>query len=108
MTAIRGYCIGKTVGIRKELERELLETENRLHELETLLDGMPETMNRLQETKKKYSQVLERVRCHDYKKYIAKAHDTEGKVGRILANHGVHRLRSYRPRMERLCFPKKR
>ena len=73
------------MGIKKELELEPTNAENKLHELEKQLDGTLDNANRLLEVKEQYNQILERVRCHDYRTYIARAHDSEGKAGRLLA-----------------------
>ncbi|KAJ1203575.1 hypothetical protein NDU88_007360 [Pleurodeles waltl] len=82
---VRGHCLGQTVGIRRNLERDVSHLEDDLHSCDNDLDGSPEAQAKLLELREKYSLALQRLRCHDYKTYMAKVHDEEGKTGRLLA-----------------------
>ena len=77
--------MGKAMGIRKELEARLEATEKRLKELEIGVVQNNSPKEELAECQKTYMEVIERLRCHDYQKYITKTHNEGGRAGRLLA-----------------------
>ena len=81
---VRGYCIGGTVQIKRMLDKELVEIEDKMR-VEELKQGETGLSDELTDLKTQYNQVLERVRCHNYKQYISKAHEMEGRASKLLA-----------------------
>ena len=77
--------MGKTVGIRRELETTITKAEDQIQSLEkeTVLDIDRRKM--LEESKSKHSDLVEGLRCHDYQRYLTRAHSEEGRAGRMLA-----------------------
>ena len=81
----RGICIGKTVGIRRQIEIKLIKMENQLKELQTEMVTNGDKKLELEECKSEYSILIEKLRCHNHQQYILCAHNEEGKAGRVLA-----------------------
>ena len=63
---IRGFCMGKTVGLRRELERTLDNTEHqiRLLEKEVVLDHAKR--KNLESCRTEHSELIEKLRFHNY------------------------------------------
>ena len=81
---VRGHCIGKSVQIRRMLDKELVEIEDKMR-IEELKLGEMDDPEELTGLKTQYNKVLEQVRCHNYKQYISKAHEMEGRASKLLA-----------------------
>ncbi|KAJ1168532.1 hypothetical protein NDU88_000455 [Pleurodeles waltl] len=70
---------------QESIQRGTLVLEERLHNLDNRI-GMEEGAGDSHaETREDYHQALDRLPCLDYKDYIAKNHDEEGRAGRLLA-----------------------
>ncbi|KAJ1209015.1 hypothetical protein NDU88_004394 [Pleurodeles waltl] len=69
----------------QDLEHDTTCQEDRLHQYNNDRDGSSKSQAKLLETQELYNVALERLRCHDYKTYIARVHEEEGKAGRLLA-----------------------
>ena len=82
---LRGFCMSKTVGLRRELDAQLLSMEDRIRKLEGTTIQDDSTREAMREAKELYTSLVERLRCHDYKKYISRTHCEEGKANRMLA-----------------------
>ena len=83
--ATRGFCMGKTVGIRRELEKRLRKVEDQLRTLEKEMVLDSSKRKNWEECKSEHSELIERLRCHDHQKYLTRAHSEEGRAGRMLA-----------------------
>ena len=81
----RGFCMGKTVGIRRELEKGLTKTEDQIRALEIEIVADNEKRKELEKLKSKHSDLLEGLRCHDHQRYLIRTHSEEGRAGRMLA-----------------------
>ncbi|KAJ1170030.1 hypothetical protein NDU88_001911 [Pleurodeles waltl] len=72
------------VGVSRVLHKELQPLESSIQALETDKRTDPCTGQKLRKAHKQHND-MDRLKCIDYKTYVARAHDEEGKSGWLLA-----------------------
>ncbi|KAJ1179992.1 hypothetical protein NDU88_005220 [Pleurodeles waltl] len=82
---VHGHCLGQSVGIGRKLDEELRVLDDVLHALDNALEADSATHHMLLEAKEQSNATLDRIRCHDFRNYIARAHKEEARSGRLLA-----------------------
>mgnify|MGYP002804973368 CR=1 FL=1 len=89
--AFKTVIRGKTLGIRRELEQGLNRTENQMRTLEKEEIQDRSRRDSLEECCKTYSTLVERLCCHNYQNYLARAHSEEVQAGKIglFGNQGL-------------------
>lgn len=79
---VHGHCFCHSLEIQQELNGELQVPDGRLHGLDNALGTDATALEQLRE---QYNIPLERLRCHDYKAYMARVYDEGSRPGRLLA-----------------------
>ncbi|KAJ1139448.1 hypothetical protein NDU88_005820 [Pleurodeles waltl] len=71
---LREQCISKSVGIRKTILNEVLNSEETLHTWEQRRPGHPEVQPDPLEAKVMVAECIERLQCFDYQEYMVQAY----------------------------------
>ncbi|KAJ1089947.1 hypothetical protein NDU88_003087 [Pleurodeles waltl] len=77
--------MGRTVGIQRTLERELIRLEKIIHEGERERKGEVSEHVRYEQAKISQSRIEEQLRCHSVQRYLASIQAEEDRSGKMMA-----------------------
>lgn len=80
----REQCLGQTVGLRREIARELGPLEQQIQDLDGEMAGGLAVQDKLAEVQSSYNATWDRLRTVDLNNYRTRQHEEGGKAGRLL------------------------
>lgn len=82
---IRGQCIANNMGVRRVLLQDLERADQALREVEKERPEHPDRQEELVDAREEVAVQVERLRCFDFKRYVARAHAERDRSGTLLA-----------------------
>ena len=82
---MRGHCLGTQWSMRRQLDRELASIELSLLHLESASISDPAAKNELSKARTKHAELMESLRCLNYKAHTAKTQAQADRSGSLLA-----------------------
>ncbi|KAJ1118887.1 hypothetical protein NDU88_007074 [Pleurodeles waltl] len=82
---IRGHCLAASLGVKRMLNRELLEIESKMRKVETEATTSVTSLETLNSLKSDYKEADARLSRHDYRHFKAPQHAEGNRSGKLLA-----------------------